>query len=273
MTEVEAVLNGRAPKAARRPMRRGSIYLAATLWLALLGLPGVGAAAPTATFKVKPTPIPGFPHTGNFLGAGAEVEVQVTIAGTEYDGFPSPMTGLDIYAPAGVRLTTKGFATCAPSTLEEAGAAGCPKKSRAGPPGVGLGIVTFGGEQVPEEVAIQEFFAPAGGLSFYVEGDTPASFHVLERAHWLRAAAPFGPELAVEVPLIETVPGGNDASVTSFRVKVGAAYRQGRRMVSYITTPTKCPRHGFPMKLELHFLSGETVTVTDVVPCPGRRGR
>lgn len=237
-----------------------------------LVLAGSASAAPRVTFKVKAIPIPGFRGTGAILGAGSEVEVQVTIGGTEYGGFPSPLTGISIYAPKGVKLTPAGFATCAPSALEASGAAGCPKKSRAGPPGVGLGVVTFGGERVPEEVSIQGFFAPAGGLTFYVEGNTPTSFQILELAHWVMAGAPFGPELIVEVPLIETVPGADDASVISFTVKVGAAYRRGGRMVSYITEPKKCPRGGFPTKAELKFLSGESVTVTDTVPCPGHEG-
>src|SRR4029077_5258922 len=149
------------------------------------------SAAPRGTLKVRVLPIPGFPGTGDSLGAGGEVETQVTIGGNEYGGFPSPLTGLDVYAPAGVKVSPAGVVTCAPLVLEVSGAAGCPKRSSAGPPGVGAGVVTFGGERVPEQVSIQEFFAPAGGLTFYVEGATPASFQILERAHWVMAGAPF----------------------------------------------------------------------------------
>lgn len=227
-------------------------------------------AAPTATLKVRALPIPGFAGTGNILGAGTEVEVQVTIAGTEYGGYPSPLTGVNVYAPAGVRVTSTGFATCAATVLEALGAIGCPKKSSAGPPGVGLGVVSFGGEAVPEKVSIREFVAPGGGLTFYVEGNTPASFQILEPGRWTMASAPFGPELIVEVPLIETVPGADDASVTSFDVKVGAAYRRGKRTISYLTQPKSCPRGGFPVKLELKFLSSVAVPVAAVVPCPAR---
>jgi hypothetical protein len=225
---------------------------------------------PTVTFKAKALPIPGFPGTGNILGAGTEVETQVTIGGSEYAGFPSPMTGLNVYAPAGAKVTAQGFATCSPSVLKANGADACPKNSRAGPPGVGLGVVAFGGEEVPETVSIESFFAPGSGPTFFVEGRTPAFFQVLEKSHWVMASAPFGPELIIEVPLIETVPGGNDASVTGFKVKVGAAYKKGKKTVSYLTTPKTCPEPmgGFPIKLELKFLSGATVTATDVVPCP-----
>jgi hypothetical protein len=254
-------------RSAVESLRRGSGYLAVLL-LAVLTLAETAAALPTATFKVKPVPIPGFRGTGDILGAATEIETQVTISGTEYGGYPSPLTGLNIYAPAGFRVTPAGFPTCATSVLELRGAGACPSKSGAGPQGTGLGVVSFGGERVPEEVTIQPFFAPAGGVTFYVKGNTPASFEVLEPGHWVMAGAPFGPEMIVVVPLIETAPGANDASVTSFRVKVGAAFRRRGRTISYLTNPKRCPRGGFPAKLELRFLSGETVTVAATVPCP-----
>ena len=77
--------------------------------------------------------------------------------------------------------------------------------------------------------------------------------------------------MILEVPLVASVPGGYDASILSFNVKVGAAYRRGKQTVSYLTLPKRCPRGGFPVKAELKFLSGETVTVADRQPCPARR--
>ena len=43
----------------------------AVLGLAVLGLSASASAAPTITMKAVAVPIPGFPHTGNILGAGA----------------------------------------------------------------------------------------------------------------------------------------------------------------------------------------------------------
>jgi hypothetical protein len=249
--------------------RMSRVFLCqALLVLAALAFAATTSAAPTVTLKVTPRPIPGYAGTGNILGAGAEVEVEVTISGTEYGGSPSPLTGATFYAPAGVKVAPQGFATCAPSALEASGAAGCPKSSHAGPTGEGLGVVSFGTDRVDEKVSIQEFFAPAGGLSFYVEGKTPAFFDVLEKARWFTAGAPFGPAVFVEVPLVETVPGADDASILSFNVKVGAAYRKAKKTVSYITLPKRCPKGGAPLKAELKFLSGETVTVAYKQPCP-----
>jgi hypothetical protein len=249
------------------PIRRGFVALASAL-LAALVLASGAVAAPAVTLKVKALPIPGFPGTGNVLGAGAQVEVQSTISGAEYGGYPSPLTELNLYSPAGSKITPAGFATCADSVLENQGGAGCPQRSRAGPVGVGLGVVAFGGEPVPEKVTIESFFAPAGGLTFLVEGATPSYFQVLEKARWIDASPPYGQEVLVEVPLVETAPGANDASILSFTVKVGAAYRHDKKTVSYFTQPKKCPKGGFPAKMEMKFLSGETVVVNDSAPCP-----
>lgn len=229
------------------------------------------SAMPAVTLKVTPVSIPGFPGTGDILGAGTDVEVNVAISGSEYGGFPSPLIGMAFYAPAGVKVTPEGFADCAPAALEANGAAGCPKNSSAGPTGEGLGVVSFGGDRVNEKVTIQDFFAPNGGLTFYVEGSTPAYFQVLEKAQWTRASAPYGPELIVEVPLVETVPGADDASILSFKVKVGDAYRKGRKTVSYLTLPRGCPKAGAPLKAEFRFMSGESVTVAYKQPCPRRK--
>jgi hypothetical protein len=248
-------------------MRRASI-LQSLLVMASLAFATTASAAPVATLKVIPIPIPGFARTGNILGAGAEVEVQVTISGTEYGGFPSPLIGASFYSPTGVKLTPAGFGDCQSSVLEADGAAGCPKSSRAGPTGEGLGVVSFGEDRVNEKVSIQDFFAPGGGLTFYVEGRTPAFFQILEKAYWTTASAPYGPDLIVEVPLVETVPGADDASILSFKVKVGAAYKKAGKTISYITLPKRCPKGGFPVKAELKFMNGETVTVAYRQPCP-----
>jgi hypothetical protein len=246
--------------------RRGLICLAMLL-AAVLVSASVAAAAPTATLKVKPLSIPGFPGTGDFLGAGFDVETQVTISGTEYGGFPSPLTGINFYTPIGVKITPTGFATCSATLLEASGPEKCPKNSSAGPVGIGLGVVAFGNEEVREQVSIQSFFAESG-LVFYVEGSTPVPLQFVERAHYVNAAPPFGKELIIEVPLVETVPGALNASVTAFKVRVGAAYKKGKRTISYITQPKRCPKAGLPVKMELKFLSGETTTVEEKVPCP-----
>jgi hypothetical protein len=248
-------------------MRR-TISCQILLVLAVLVSAATASAVPRVTIKLRAVPIPRFPGTGNILGAGAEVESVVTITGGEYAGAPSPLTGISVYSPAGVKVSSAGFVTCAPSVLEADGPEGCSKRSMAGPLGEGLGVVSFGSTRIREKVTLQPFFAPGGGLSFYAEGLTPAYFQVVERAKWVPSAAPYGPGLITEVPLIETVPDGYDASILSFKLTLGGAYKKGKKTVSYFTLPKNCPKHGAPAKSVFKFLSGESVTVIDQEPCP-----
>jgi hypothetical protein len=253
---------------------RGTLRLAMAsqvLVLACLALAPSATATPTTTLKVTAIPIPGFPGTGYILDAGAEVVVQMTISGDEYAGAPSPLTQATFYTPPGVTLTTAGFADCASTVLERIGPTGCPATSHAGPIGEGVGVVSFGNERVEEKVSIQGFFSASGGLTFFTQGTTPAAFEFLEDGQWSAASAPFGRKFVVNVPLVETVPDAPDASVTSFRVLVGAAYRRAGKTVSYITLPKRCPKGGFLLKAELKFLSGEVVPATYDQPCPPRR--
>jgi hypothetical protein len=259
-------------------MRRASTCLVA-LGLALLALPAVASALPTVTFSAKAVPIKGFPHTGNFAGAGAAVQAQYTIAGTEYDGSPPPVIGINFYLPKGTKLHTSGFPTCSKPTLEQFGPVKCKKGSAAGPIGTVLGYVTFGGERVVEKAELSSFYAPGGGIEFFTDGHSPVSLEILSSGHYvnLGGGGGFGPELVTEVPLVASVPGAPYASVTSINVKAGSAYKSHGKTIYYGRVPTtKCPKGGFPIKTEVIFAENgetskpETVTATAKTPCPAK---
>jgi hypothetical protein len=247
--------------------------LALAVVVAAVCLPGLAAAAPVVTFKAKAVPIPGFRGTGNILGAGAALEVQYTISGTEYGGFPPPLIGVNFYTPAGTTIDTRGFAVCAPSTLQNLGPAACPRKSHVTISGSALGVVSFGTERVDERASIKAFFAPGGALQFYTAGSSPVSLEFLSPSHVARAHAPYAQEYVTSVPLIETVPGAPDASALSIGLKIGAAIKHGKRVSYYGRVPKRCPKGGFPLKSELLFaglggLAPQTVTATYRAPCP-----
>ena len=93
-----------------------------------------------------------------------------------------------------------------------------------------------------------------GGLLFYVAGSSPVSLEFVSSGRYVSSGKPpYGLELQAQVPAIATVPGAPLASTRTIDVKVGAAIKQGRRLISYGTMPSKCPRGGFPMKAELTF--------------------
>lgn len=242
-------------------------------------LPAAASAAPAVTVNAKIVPIPvdltkpngpKYPNTGSILGAGAALEAKISITGTEYFGFPSPLTGVVVELPAGTKLHSQGFVTCSNAILESHEVSKCPKKSIAGAKGEVLGIVSFGESRVQEKASLQAFFAPGGKLAFYTEGVTPVSLEILTTGSFSTAPKPFGPKFTAQVPLVSTVPGAPYASVLSIKGLIGAAFKQGKKLVSYGTVPKTCPKGGFTGKVELSFLSGETVSALPRVPCPKR---
>jgi hypothetical protein len=250
-------------------MRRTSACLA-VLGLAAFVLPAISSAAPAVTLVARAVPIPGFPGTGNKLGAGAAVEAKYTIRGTESTGgVVSQLTHVNFYLPAGTKLHPQGFVTCAPTTLENIGPSGCPKKSQASPVGSAGVVDPIGGELIKENATLQAFFAPGGGLQFYVNAASPISAQLLaSKGRFITAKAPYGLELSAEVQLVQSVPGAPPVSTESINIKVGAAYKKGKKTISYGTLPKKCPKGGFPVKSELTFATGETTTVSYKAPCP-----
>jgi hypothetical protein len=256
-------------------MRRASIFMA-VLGLGGLGLSGltaVASAAPTVTaraaivpIQVNPRIVGGktYPGTGDILGAPAALEGEVKISRTEYGGFPSPLKQVKVSLPAGVKLNSKGFATCSQAILEKSGPSACPLKSFASSPGEANGVVSFGGERVHEKVSVQGFFV-GGGLLFEVVGNSPVSLEKF--ATGFTTSSSSGSILTSQVPLIETVPEAPAASAEQIKITIGAAYTKGKKLISYGTVPNKCKGH-FSGTLELEFYSGEHTTTTVTVPCP-----
>jgi hypothetical protein len=274
-------------------MRKASACLV-LLGLIALSLPAVSTAAePTVaitkfTVKAVPIPKPGggtWPHTGNILGAGAAVEVEYEFSGEGYGstaqnpkGGIAPISQVNFYLDAGAKLHPQAFGHCIEATLKNIGPSGCPASSIASAVGSALGEVTFGTERVPEEAEVRAFVAE-GGFLFYTAGHSPVSLEVVSKGHWINShQPPYGDELIAPVPPVATVPGAPLASVKTLKIKTGAAIKNGKKVVSYGTVPTKC-KGGLPLKTEVTFggmyggerefgIPAKTVTATYKAPCP-----
>ncbi len=116
------------------------------------------------------------------------------------------------------------------------------------------GYVAFGSEVVPETATIEPFYAPGGGLEFFTFGHEPVLIEILSRGRYMVVDRDgFGQKLTAQVPLVETVPGAQDASVEKINVKVGSAIRVKGRTIFYGMLPTSCPKDGFTVKSVLTF--------------------
>lgn len=254
----------------------GAFACAAVAALASV-LTATAAATPTVTLKALPLPLPGHAGTGYILGHGTALEAEYSISGHEYGGFPPPLIGVDFFLPAGTQLHPQAFATCPRATLEPSGpgVSHCPKGSLAGS-GTAQGVVAFGTSIVPETTTISAFFAPGGGLEFFTFGHEPVLLEIISSGKYVDYDREgFGQELVSQIPLVETVPGAQDASVEHIEVTVGAVTRKDGRTVYYGVLPAHCPAQGFTVRSELLFaglggLTQTTVPVSFKAPCPRR---
>ena len=217
---------------------------------------------------------------------GAAVEANFSIEGSGYGATPQkpeggipPLAAVNFFLPAGAKINSAGFPTCSEASLKNTGPSAC-KKAVASPVGNALGEVSFGAERVPENATLQAFFGPNKSLLFYVQGSSPVSLEFVSTGTYVNSGqAPYGLELKSTVPAIATVPGAPLASTKTINVKVGAAIKKGKKLISYGTLPSKCPKGGFPVKAELIFggsyggerefgIPAETVTKEFKTPCP-----
>ncbi len=147
-----------------------------------LALTSVASAAPTVMLKAKAVPIPGFPHTGNILGAGAARRSRIHDHRHRIRRVPAAADRRQLLS---CRRARKLHTPRLPDVLRRTRSSkkrnpkSCPKGSSAGPVGHADGFVAFGSERVPETATIESFYAPGGGLEFFTAGHTPVSLEIL----------------------------------------------------------------------------------------------
>jgi len=198
---------------------------------------------------------------------------------------PPPLTRMDLQMPAGMDYTTTtlGLALCNPAALLAKGLAGCPANSRLGY-GSAYVEVPFGtgaGREIPE---IQAVAGPSstGNLNvlFYANGLEPVDAQLAFSGEVLPDSGRYGSQLAANVPLITSVPGGPDVSIVRVATTIGPRhltyYRHSHgRLVAFhprgVSVPERCPRGGFPFAANFAFQDGSQAAATTTVPCPPRR--
>jgi hypothetical protein len=218
------------------------------------------------------------------LGQRTTIALSLRI-GAPAGQIPPALTEAEVRYPPnlGIALSGLGLDVCAPSTLEAAGAGGCPANSLMGR-GNAVGELRFGAQVVSESAAISIARAPDQeghiALLFYVSGPSPVNTQILSPAQLLPASGGFGGRLNLEVPLVASVPGAPDLAITQLSVTLGPqglTYFEtvGGQTLAYrpkgILLPKQCPRGGFPFAGAFTFVDGSRVTARKVVPCVRRR--
>lgn len=217
------------------------------------------------------------------LNAPTTIKFGFHVSSSIPGAIPSPVVGVDVYLPAGMGLasSTLGLAVCHPERLLEFGLRGCPANSRVGF-GTALGELSAEGELIREPATVQALVGPNIShheqVLFYVESVEPVAAQLVFPGQLLPSSSPeFSGNLDTVVPLVSAWTDGPDVAVTQFSSSLGPhgltyLRRVGGVYVPFkptgIYVPPKCPRSGFPFRVDLTFLDASHVTALDAVPCP-----
>jgi hypothetical protein len=215
---------------------------------ALLGswlLPSV-AAARSVSFAS------GFSPAG-LLGPGLSYSNELTFSGSEYHGHVDPLTGLTVHLPAGTGVSSAGFPTCAKTTLEASGSSACPAGSLAGPVGSVTALFPLGSETLEDHGTVQAVFGPSATLYFALEAGAPVPLKLVAEGRYVSDSAPYGQDLVLSVPTIETVPGSGDMSIAALTLHVGTVREEGGVVFNSVSYPSSCPSGKFAWAADAAF--------------------
>jgi hypothetical protein len=195
---------------------------------------------------------------------------------------PPPLTGMQLRYPRGINffLNNLGTRRCSERVLEESGPVGCPRNSVMGYGVVRTGIV-LGDTPVRESSPITILRAPERdghlALLFFAEGREPVVTTVIFSGLLLSAKEPFGGNVKIGVPLVETLPGAPYVSVLHLHATIGPEHLTYYRNVDGVSLAFRpqgillapsCPRASFPFAAIFSFSDGTTASASTTVRCP-----
>lgn len=198
---------------------------------------------------------------------------------------PSPLTGVALRYPGDVGIVVSGLGldACTPETLRLLGPAGCPSDALMGM-GTATVEIPVGQTVVREHATVAIERAPTRderfAITFYTQGTSPIVAQLALPSLLLDAHAPFGGSVAIEPPLIPSLPEAPDVSVVRLHAAIGPEHltyyrREGGKSIAYrprgVRLPKSCPRGGWPFTAAVDFLDGTHASARTTVRCPGPR--
>ncbi len=191
---------------------------------------------------------------------GTKLKVVLTLR--KADGTkPSPTTDVVVHLPKGMGLNYSKFPKCNRAKLERQGPKACPKGSK-----VGTGRLEADASPVLARVGgtVTAFNGTARTYLLYIVPEISSPLVIPGK---LKSKT----TLDFDVPLVPTLPGQPNATLTYFEVTTGGKYRKRvrgkRRTYNYLENPTKCPSAGYPYTFDFAYENGERLSVRDTAPC------
>jgi len=259
-----------------------AVRLASILGISVAALLAFGAASALAVPKVTL-------HAGfnpERLGQSTTLNLRIQVApGSE--PIPPPLIHAELRYPAGldVQLSGLGIDECTAATLETAGIGACPPDSVMGE---GQAIAEFLiAHHIVREVAAMTAVRTTereGHLTMllYLYDETAVSAQLILTSQLLPAGGPFAGLVNIQIPLVQSLPGTPDVSVSEIQLGLGPeslTYSENvaGKLVHYIPEgidlPKRCPRGGFPFAVTLGFEGGAQASARTAVPCPAHAAR
>lgn len=234
------------------------------LAIALAGLVALTAAAiageagPSPTGQIQGLEASHSPNKASKKKKKVGTKVKITLNLKKTDGTqPSPTIDSIVTLPKGTGLNYTKFVACDKAKLEANGPSGCPSKSK-----VGSGKLTAGAEPVIPSVqgTVTAFNGKNKTYLLYVVPEISSPLVIPGKLKGKSV-------LDFDVPLVPTLPGQPNATLTFFEVNTGGKAKKGKKTYHYIENPTKCPSGGWQWKLAFKYENGESLTPTDNATC------
>jgi hypothetical protein len=233
------------------------------LAIALVALVSIAAAAiageagPSPSGQIQGLEASHSPNKASKKKKKVGTKVKITLNLKKQDGTqPSPTTDAVVTLPKGMGLNYTKFVQCERAKLESQGPRGCPSKSK-----IGSGKLTAGAEPVIPSVqgTVTAFNGKSKTYLLYVVPEISSPLVIPGKLK--------GNVLDFDVPLVPTLPGQPNATLTFFEVTTGGKAKKGKKRYNYLDNPTKCPSGGYPWKIAFKYENGEALTPTDNATC------
>lgn len=220
------------------------------------------------------------------LGEYTTVASTFDIATTNGE-LPSPPTEFELRFPSSLNFDTSslGLAICSPTALEARGLEGCSPNAQIGT-GYAEVEVPIGSEVFQEKTELTALMGPPqgeqAGVLIYAAAKSPVSAELIFQGDLLEGNGSFGELLETSIPLVPSLPGAGDASITKTQLTIGPSgltyyeHMRGKTVDFHprgLELPERCPSGGFTFSLSMQFADGTDTTSAYTIPCSASRHR
>jgi hypothetical protein len=237
----------------------------ATAFTALLALTAAaiaGQAGPSPSGQLQTLEASHAPAKASKKKKKTGTKVKIVLTLKKSDGTkPSPTVDAIVSLPKGMGLNYTKFPQCDINKLKSQGTKACPKGSK-----VGTGRLEADASPVLAKVGgtVTAFNGKSKTYLLYIVPEISSPLVIPGKLQGKST-------LDFDVPLVPTLPGQPNATLTYFEVTTGAVFRKKvkgkRKKFNYLENPAKCPSGGYPWKIAFRYENGESLAPTDPAPC------